>query len=50
MFQLKYDKAKKIAIVGENGSGKTTFVKLLCRLYEPTEGEILLNGINIKKI
>lgn len=32
-----------------NGSGKTTFIKLLCRLYDPTEGEILLNGINIRK-
>lgn len=40
---------KKQAFVGENGAGKTTFVKLLCRLYDPTEGEILLNGINIKK-
>ncbi|MEA4832692.1 MAG: ABC transporter ATP-binding protein, partial [Oscillospiraceae bacterium] len=37
------------AVVGMNGSGKTTFIKLLCRLYDPTEGEILLNGINIKK-
>ena len=32
-----------------NGSGKTTFVKLLCRLYAPNEGEILLNGINVKR-
>lgn len=32
-----------------NGSGKTTFIKLLCRLYDPTEGEILLNGIDIRK-
>ena len=40
---------KTINIVGLNGSGKTTFVKLLCRLYDPTEGEILLNGINIKE-
>lgn len=39
----------KMAIVGRNGAGKTTFIKLLCRLYDPTEGEILLNGINIKK-
>jgi ABC-type multidrug transport system, ATPase and permease components len=38
-----------MAIVGKNGAGKTTFIKLLCRLYDPTEGEILLNGINIKK-
>ncbi|MDR3345447.1 MAG: ABC transporter ATP-binding protein/permease [Oscillospiraceae bacterium] len=38
-----------LAIVGENGSGKTTFIKLLCRLYDPTEGEILLNGVNIRE-
>jgi len=46
---LKLDIGKKLAIVGPNGAGKTTFIKLLCRLYDPTEGEILLNGINIKK-
>ena len=40
---------RKLAIVGKNGSGKSTFIKLLCRLYDPTEGEILLNGIDIKK-
>lgn len=34
--------------MGANGSGKTTFIKLLCGLYEPTEGEILLNRVNIK--
>lgn len=39
-----------LTIVGLNGAGKTTFVKLLCRLYEPTEGEILINGINIASI
>ena len=39
----------KISNRWENGSGKSTFIKLLCRLYDPTEGEILLNGINIKK-
>lgn len=39
----------KVAIVGKNGSGKSTFIKLLCRLYDPTEGEILLNGIDIRK-
>lgn len=46
---LKFQIGEKLAVVGENGSGKTTFIKLLCRLYDPTEGEILLNGINIKK-
>lgn len=40
---------KKMAVVGKNGAGKTTFIKLLCRLYDPTEGEILLNGVNIKQ-
>lgn len=39
----------KMAIVGRNGSGKSTFIKLLCRLYDPTEGEILLNNIDIRK-
>ena len=39
----------KLALVGENGAGKTTFIKLLCRLYEPTEGVITLNGIDIRK-
>lgn len=40
----------KLAIVGENGAGKTTFIKLLCRLYSPTSGQITLNGINIENI
>lgn len=48
-INMKFKIGSKIAIVGMNGSGKTTFIKLLCRLYDPTEGEILLNGINIKK-
>ena len=38
----------RVAIVGKNGAGKTTFVKLLCRLYEPTEGRITLNGVDIR--
>ena len=38
-----------MAIVGMNGSGKTTLIKLLCRLYDPTEGKILLNGIDITR-
>lgn len=46
---LKFQIGRKLAIVGQNGSGKTTFIKLLCRLYDPTEGQILLNGIDIRK-
>ena len=38
-----------VALVGHNGAGKTTIIKLLFRLYDPTEGEILLNGRNIKE-
>lgn len=41
---------EKIALVGENGAGKTTISKLLMRLYDPSDGEILLNGVNIKDI
>ena len=46
---LKFQVGSRLAVVGENGSGKSTFIKLLCRLYDPTEGEILLNGIDIRK-
>ena len=46
---LKIEPSEKIAVVGKNGSGKTTLVKLLCRLYEPEEGEILWNGKNIRE-
>lgn len=48
-LNLKIRIGKRMAVVGMNGSGKTTMIKLLCRLYDPTEGEILLNGIDIKK-
>jgi len=40
---------ERLAVVGMNGSGKTTFIKLLCRLYDPTEGEICMNDFNIRK-
>lgn len=46
---LTLEYGKRLAIVGLNGAGKTTFVKLLLRLYDATEGEILLNGINIQR-
>jgi len=48
-FSMKLNIGQKLAIVGMNGSGKTTMIKLLCRLYDPTEGEITLNGIDIRK-
>lgn len=48
-ISLTFNAFEKLAVVGMNGSGKTTFIKLLCRLYDPTEGEILLNGIDIRK-
>lgn len=40
---------EKLSVVGENGAGKTTFIKLLLRLYAPTSGEILLDGVNIQE-
>lgn len=46
-LSLKIKAGEKLAIVGINGAGKTTLVKLLTRLYQPTSGEILLNGVNI---
>lgn len=48
-INLKWRIGEKMALVGRNGSGKSTLVKLLCRLYDPTEGEITLNGIDIRK-
>ena len=48
-FSIRFNIGERLAVVGRNGSGKTTFIKLLCRLYDPTEGRILLNGIDIKK-
>ena len=43
-------KGDKIAIVGYNGAGKTTLIKLMMRLYDPTEGEILYNGMDIREL
>lgn len=47
-MSFKVNKDENIAIVGENGAGKTTAIKLLCGLYYPTEGDILINGKNSK--
>lgn len=48
-INLTVHNGEHIAVVGRNGSGKTTFIKLMCRLYDATEGEILINGVNIKE-
>jgi ATP-binding cassette subfamily B protein/ATP-binding cassette subfamily C protein len=48
-INLVIQNGEKLSIVGENGAGKTTFVKLLMRLYRPTEGQILLNGEDIQE-
>jgi len=45
-FQLR--PGERVALIGENGEGKTTIVKLLCRLYDPIEGEILLDGVDLR--
>ena len=48
-ISIKIGAGEHLSIVGLNGAGKTTFIKLLCRLYDPTSGEILVNGVNIKE-
>lgn len=49
-ISFKIEKGEKLLVVGENGAGKTTFIKLLLKLYEVTEGKILINGIDIKEL
>lgn len=48
-INLEFKVGEKMAVVGMNGSGKSTFIKLLCRLYDPTEGTITMNGIDIRR-
>jgi ATP-binding cassette subfamily B protein len=47
-LSFRFDAQERIALIGENGAGKTTLVKLLSRLYDPTEGAILLDGIDLR--
>lgn len=49
-ISIKLKAGQKLSIVGENGAGKTTFVKLLCRIYDPTDGAIFLDGVDIRDI
>lgn len=49
-FNLTINSGEKIALVGENGAGKTTLIKLILRFHDVTEGELLINGINIKEL
>ena len=48
-LDLTIRRGEKLAVVGRNGSGKSTMIKLLCRLYDPTEGTITVNGIDIRE-
>ena len=47
-LNLRIEPAERVALVGENGQGKTTLVKLITRLYDPTEGQILLDGADLR--
>lgn len=48
-INIKVKSGERLAVVGMNGAGKTTFIKLMLRLYEPTSGRILLNGIDVRR-
>jgi ATP-binding cassette, subfamily B, bacterial len=48
-INFRLDAGEKVALIGENGAGKTTLVKLLARLYDPTEGQILLDGVDLRE-
>ena len=48
-FSLELEPGQRVALIGENGQGKTTVVKLITRLYDPTEGQILLDGVDLRE-
>ncbi len=48
-LNLRFQPGERLALIGENGQGKTTIVKLLTRLYDPTEGEVLLDGVDLRE-
>lgn len=49
-FSLTIQSGERVALVGVNGAGKSTLIKLLCRFYDPTEGAVLINGIDLREI
>lgn len=49
-FNLTIEPGERLAIIGINGAGKSTLIKLLCRFYDPTEGQVLIDGIDLRTI
>jgi ATP-binding cassette subfamily B protein len=49
-FDLEIPKGKVVALVGPNGAGKSTLIKLICRFYDPDEGRILLDGVDLREL
>src|SRR4029077_5396491 len=48
-LNLELRPAERVALIGENGQGKTTIVKLMTRLYDPVEGQVLLDGVDLRE-